>query len=192
MLVLPDNGDQYERKADLFTYIREMPVTWDESRVLKGEPGGYIVVARRTGKEWFVGANTNEEPRTIEIALDLNENTLFIFTAVNGADWREMDKERYGHMANYIYRGKKADIYEAGHRIPFIAMWDGVIPAGHQSDQLMCTTDLLASLAGLSGNDLPNDSGEDSYNLWPAFIGHVESPIRESVIHHSLQGFYSM
>lgn len=74
LLILPDNGDRYDQKADLFTFIREMPVTWDESRVLKGEPGEYIAVARRSGRKWFVGANTNEEPRHIEIALDFLEN----------------------------------------------------------------------------------------------------------------------
>ena len=58
--------------------------------------------------------------------------------------------------------------------------------------KLMCSTDLLATLAGLLNKTLPDTAGEDSYNLWPAFIGKADTPIRESVIHHSEQGFYSI
>jgi arylsulfatase A-like enzyme len=67
----------------------------------------------------------------------IEENTLIIVTSDNGSDWRPSDIEKWGHHANYIYKGRKADIYEAGHRIPFIALWKGVIPAGLQSDEVV-------------------------------------------------------
>lgn len=124
--------------------------------------------------------------------LNLGGSTLLIFTSDNGADWRDSDNKEHGHRANHIFKGRKADIYEAGHRIPFIARWSGTIPPGRHSDQLMCTTDLLATLAGLLNQELPAGSGEDSVNLWPAFVGQVDAPLRESVIHHSLHGFYSI
>ena len=124
--------------------------------------------------------------------LNLNSNTLIIFTSDNGSDWRPSDMEEFGHKANYIYKGRKADIYEAGHRIPFIARWEGVIPAGHKSDEIMCTTDLLATLAGMLDKTLPESGAEDSYNLWPAFTGKVNSPIRDVTVHHSLDGYFSI
>jgi alpha-glucosidase len=50
-------------------FIRFVPTSWDETRVLAGEIGKYIVVARRRGRVWFVGAMTNEEPRTLKVPL---------------------------------------------------------------------------------------------------------------------------
>ena len=50
-------------------FLKEVPASWDETRVLAGEIGKYIVVARRRGRQWFVGAMTNEEPRTLNVQL---------------------------------------------------------------------------------------------------------------------------
>ncbi len=69
LLVLSDNGDEYSKKADLFSFIQQMPISWDETRVLLGVPGAYIVVARRSGDDWFIGGNTNEEGRNLQIPL---------------------------------------------------------------------------------------------------------------------------
>jgi arylsulfatase A-like enzyme len=129
-------------------------------------------------------------------ALDKNglkENTLIIFTSDNGADWNPTDIENSGHHANHIFRGRKADIYEAGHRIPFIARWPGTIPAGASSDQTICTTDLLATVAGLLDQPLPEGAGEDSYNMLPAFKGEQpDHALREATIHHSLHGHFAI
>jgi arylsulfatase A-like enzyme len=122
----------------------------------------------------------------------IDENTIIIVTSDNGSDWRPSDIEENGHRANYIFKGRKADIYEAGHRVPYIAKWKGVIPAGHKSDQTMCTTDLLATMAGLLNKPLADNAGEDSYNLWPAYTSVVEEPIREATIHHSLNGAFAI
>lgn len=67
-----DVPEHYERYADAFRFIEEVPVDWSESRYLAAEPGAYIVAARREkgGERWFVGGVTNEERRTMEIALD--------------------------------------------------------------------------------------------------------------------------
>lgn len=122
----------------------------------------------------------------------IEENTLIVITSDNGSDWRPEDKEQTNHQANYIFKGRKADIYEAGHRVPYIAQWKGVIPAGHKSDQVICTTDLLATMAELLDKPLAHDAGEDSYNLWSAYTEDVKSPIREATIHHSLHGAFAI
>lgn len=120
------------------------------------------------------------------------DNTLIIVTSDNGAHWKPVDKQEYAHRANYVYKGQKADIYEGGHRVPFIAKWKGVIPEGHQSNQIMCTTDLLSTMAGLLNKPMPNTGAEDSYNIWPAYTTNVETPIREAIVHHSLDGVFSI
>ena len=130
--------------------------------------------------------------QTIE-GMNISDNTLIIMTSDNGADWRPSDIEKYGHRANYIFKGRKADIYEGGHRIPYIARWDGVIKEGTTSDETMCSTDLMATVAGMINQPLPEGDGEDSFNFWPVFIGQsFSSPIRNATIHHSLDGFFAI
>jgi arylsulfatase A-like enzyme len=120
------------------------------------------------------------------------DNTLIIVTSDNGSNWTPEDKQKYAHRANYIYKGQKADIYEGGHRVPYIAKWKGVIPAGFESNQTMCTTDLFASIAGLLNNSKVDNGAEDSYNLWPAYTANVAEPIREATVHHSFNGMFSI
>jgi arylsulfatase A len=122
----------------------------------------------------------------------LEENTLVIFSSDNGADWKPEDKARYGHRANANWRGEKADIWDAGHRIPFLARWPGKIKPGTVSDELGCLTDLMGTAAAITGMTVPNDAGEDSYNLLPALMGKQGKPIREAVVHHSSLGMFSI
>ena len=72
-----------------------------------------------------------------------DEHTLVFVTSDNGAHWLPSDIEAYGHRANADLRGQKADIWEGGHRVPFIAAWgDGTqtgshVPPGSKNDQLI-------------------------------------------------------
>ena len=52
-----------------FEFIRTVPATWDETRVVGGKPGEYAAIARRHGKEWFLGSLTNWSPRQLDLAL---------------------------------------------------------------------------------------------------------------------------
>jgi arylsulfatase A-like enzyme len=119
-------------------------------------------------------------------------NTLVIFTSDNGAHWNDVDKALFAHRANANWRGEKADIWDAGHRIPFIARWPGRIKAGGASSELGCLTDLMATAAAITGATLPSDSGEDSFNLLPALLGQPHNPIREAVVHHSSEGMFAI
>jgi len=68
--VLPDAPEAYLKKPDLFEFIKTMPTHFDEFKVLGGEIERYISVARRSGKDWFVGSLTTREARTISLKLD--------------------------------------------------------------------------------------------------------------------------
>jgi len=121
------------------------------------------------------------------------DNTLVIFTSDNGAIWTQEKIDEFDHRANLNWRGMKADIWEGGHRIPFIARWPGRIAADARSDQLLSLTDVLATLAAVAGVDLPRDAGEDSYDMLPALLGTAAStPIRTSLISHSSQGVFAL
>lgn len=79
--VLPDAPEEYLKKDDLFDCIRQMPAHFDSFKVLDGEIGEYISVARGSGDEWFVGSLSNREARTLEIDFDfLDDNKKYIAT----------------------------------------------------------------------------------------------------------------
>lgn len=87
-------------------------------------------------------------------------STLVIVTSDNGPVWYPDDVERFGHSATGPYRGMKSDGYEGGHRMPFIARWPGRIPAGTETSRLTTFTDILPTLAELSGDPVAGTDGE--------------------------------
>ncbi|OGD19721.1 MAG: hypothetical protein A2Y69_06790 [Candidatus Aminicenantes bacterium RBG_13_59_9] len=68
--MLSDSPSNYEREPDAMAFLSKVPTVWDETRVLEARVGDYVVVARRNGKDWYVGAMTDWTPRRIEISLD--------------------------------------------------------------------------------------------------------------------------
>lgn len=138
------------------------------------------------------------------------ENTLVIVTSDNGALAGDfvLDEEgqrlyaeggnndflynTHDHKSNGDWRGYKAHIWEGGHRMPYVAHWPGTIPAGTTSDELICLTDTMATLAAITGCDLPDNAGEDSFDALPAFLGTQEGSVRDAVIHHSSFGVFSI
>lgn len=125
----------------------------------------------------------------------IRENTLVIFTSDNGCSPKANFKElaSVGHHPSYIYRGHKADIYEGGHRVPFIVSWPGHIAEGSKTGEIICTTDFMATAAEVSGSRLPDDAGEDSYSLLPVLLGRsYHAPLREATVHHSINGNFAI
>ncbi|NRB28472.1 MAG: sulfatase, partial [Roseibacillus sp.] len=117
------------------------------------------------------------------------DDTLFIFTTDNGcsprADFAALKK--FGHHPSDVYRGHKADIYEGGHRVPFIARWPKQVAAGARSDEVICLTDLMRTCADVIGKPLPETAGEDSVSILPALVGaRLRGPLREATVHHSI------
>jgi len=124
----------------------------------------------------------------------LMDNTLIIFTSDNGCSPAANVKElvEKGHHPSANYRGYKADIWEGGHRVPFICYWPKHVKAGTTSTQTICLTDLIATCADLSGEKLPENAGEDSVSFAPALYGKDKAPLREAVVHHSIDGKFSL
>lgn len=122
----------------------------------------------------------------------LAQNTLFIFTSDNGADWKIEDLARFAHRANGDWRGEKADIWEGGHRIPFLARWPGHIRPGSVTNEMASLVDSMATIAAITDIPLQKTFAEDSFNLLPALLGQNTSPIRDSVILHSIDGMFSL
>jgi len=95
----------------------------------------------------------------------------------------------YGHKVNGPYLGYKMTIYEGGHRVPFILRWPEAVEAGSTSQEVVCTTDLLATVAEILQADLPADAAEDSYSFLPVLRGEpLDGPLREATILDSWNG----
>ncbi len=123
----------------------------------------------------------------------LIDNTLVIFTSDNGcskaAGIGKLAEQ--GHLVSAQLRGSKADIWDGGHRIPFIVRWPGKVEAGSTSDQLICLTDWFATAAELIGEEVPADSCEDSVSFLPALSGMPIASTRAGMVHHSISGHFA-
>jgi arylsulfatase A-like enzyme len=120
--------------------------------------------------------------------LGITDNTLIIATSDNGP--LIGNDEQYDHMSTGGLRGKKWNLWEGGHRVPFIARWgDGthegsMIPPGLVSDEIIGLHDLMATAADLVGATLPSDAAEDSESILPALFGEqFDGTIRSPIIH---------
>ncbi|MCW5516860.1 sulfatase family protein [Muriicola sp. Z0-33] len=128
-------------------------------------------------------------------AAGIEENTLLIFTSDNGcspeADFELLAEK--GHLPSYIYRGHKADIFEGGHRVPFLAKWPSRIAAGTVSDNTICTTDLYATCAEITDIPMQENSGEDSFSILSLLSGGDDSSYnRQATVHHSINGSFAI
>ena len=124
----------------------------------------------------------------------IENETIVIFTSDNGcspeANFQELAS--FGHNPSYHFRGHKADIFEGGHRVPFVARWPGHIPSASRNHQVICLTDLLATVADITGTNLAPSAGVDSYSLLSALLGQSDGPLREATVHHSINGSFAI
>ena len=145
-----------------------------------GPYGDYVMET-----DWSLG----EVLKAIDSA-GLRDNTLVIFTSDNGcAPYIGVHElEAKGHYPSAQFRGYKSDIWDGGHRIPFLVRWPGKIKADGNSDQIVCLSDLLATCADLLGAKLPDNTAEDSVSILPALMGTDKAPQREAIVNHSIEG----
>lgn len=139
--------------------------------------------------DWAVGQVLEELERS-----GVAQRTLVVFTSDNGPERYVYDLiPEFQHYSMASWRGVKRDAWEGGHRVPFLARWPARIPAGAVSSEVICLTDLMATLASICGTALPQDAGEDSYDISPALFGKpLTKPIREATVHHTAGGRFAI
>jgi arylsulfatase A-like enzyme len=147
----------------------------------------------------FVKGRSKEGPRGDLVALfdwvvgevdahlkkrGITENTLLIVTSDNGGQ-----KGANGHRSQLGFRGYKSDIWEGGHRVPFIVRWPGKIKPGSASAELISLSDMFATFADLTGASLPDDAAEDSWSVLPALLGKpAGQPLHEALVFQAGNG----
>jgi arylsulfatase A-like enzyme len=137
-------------------------------------PRGDVIVEA----DWCIG----ELMKTLEEE-GILENTLIILSSDNGPvlndGYYDDAVEKLGdHKPAGPLRGGKYSLFEAGTRVPFITYWKGTIQPG-ESDALVCQIDLLASLAKLVGDEIPDT---DSQELLEALMGNSKEGREELMI----------
>lgn len=161
-----------------------------------GEYGDFVAQV-----DWSVGQ--------VLTALDeagVADETLVVFTSDNGSYMYRLEgevedhvdapgKQAYRadrHRANGPWRGTKADVYEAGHRVPFFVRWPGRVAPGSTSAEPVCHVDLFATLAAVVGRDVPAGAALDSVSLLPLLDGVADATRGAPVVHHSVNGTFAL
>ncbi|WP_343854935.1 arylsulfatase [Algoriphagus jejuensis] len=128
--------------------------------------------------------------------LGIDNNTLIIFNADNGAETVHVDwmRQDFGHDPSGGWRGMKRDGWEGGHRVPFIVRWPGKFPEGLVSDQMINSTDIFATLASIVGYKLKDEEATDSFDMLPAMLGTQEEAklIRPHLLTQSFRGQFQI
>lgn len=197
---------QAKSKKPFFLYMAlnspHTPIVTSERFQGKSKVGKYGDFVMET--DWSVG----EVVKAVEQA-GIADNTLIIVTADNGCSpaaksgFKDKTKIRFrmdqpveenpdAHYPSDIYRGHKADIYEGGHRVPYIVRWDGKVKAGSVSDEPICLVDLYTTCADIVGAKIPDTAAEDSVSTLPIMLGTSTEPIHEAVVHHSYNGYFAV
>jgi arylsulfatase A len=194
--------------ADRFFYAPltapHLPLIPNEEYLGTGKAGRYGDFVVET--DAFPGAILETLDRTGQA-----DNTIVSFTSDNGGLYHYWDPQeaddvdhfklrqrgayvkQFDHQGNTHLRGTKADIWEGGHRVPFVVRWPGKTPPGAVSNELIELTDLLATCAALVGVDLPNDTGPDSRSALPALLtAKPADAVRDFAVHHSFWGKFAI
>ncbi|BDS07987.1 arylsulfatase [Oceaniferula spumae] len=124
----------------------------------------------------------------------LLENTIVIFTADNGTEKHAYERlEEFDQWSSGDFRGLKRDLYEGGHRVPFIVSWPAQIKAGARSDETVSQVDFAATFAKIIGYPLSNEVAIDSYNLLPVLKGEdYRKPLRVATVQNTNKDKYAL
>ena len=119
----------------------------------------------------------------------ITEETLVVFTSDNGPYWKPHHIEKYAHKAAAHLRGMKGDIYEAGHRVPFIVKWPGKLRPGSKALQTNSLANFYATVA-----DLLNTPSKalDSHSLFDEWTSKDNRTTLKPIVHHSSRGHFAL
>lgn len=142
-------------------------------------------------------------------AAGIADNTLVVYTSDNGSYMHRYDNESdapadhvsnsskqgfyaKNHRANGPFRGTKADIYEAGHHVPFFVRWPGKVAAGSHCTEPICHVDLFATFAEITNGVVENGAAEDSHSIHSMMMGDSSAKRAVPVVHHSVGGMFAI
>lgn len=137
---------------------------------------------------------------------DVVEETLVVVTSDNGSYMFRLEEDARDHVAdpsvqgyrpehhtaNGPWRGTKADVYEGGHRVPFLVRWPGRVEAGARCAAPVCHVDLFATLAAVVEAEVPEGAARDSVSLLPLLEDPRGTRRGAPIVHHSANGTFAL
>lgn len=160
-----------------------MPLRQFQGGSKAGEYGDFMAQVDRSVSHILAAVERGRDAR----------DTLVVFTSDNGSIWLEEDRLVTGHESNAHWRGMKADIYEGGHRVPFIARWPGRIQPNTVAGAPSCLTGVFATVAELMGQKLRDDCAEDSFSFAGSLTGKpLPAPMKHGLVLHSSGGRFAI
>ena len=120
------------------------------------------------------------------------DDTIVVFSSDNGPEAYAWERtRRFAHRSMGALRGLKRDVWEGGHRVPFLVRWPGHVAPGSVSDALLGQVDLLATIAAATGCTLRDDDAEDSFDQLPVWLGQAQHA-REFLVHNTYETKYGL
>jgi len=152
--------------------------------------------------DWTVGQILEALDQT-----GLTENTIVFYTSDNGSYMYRYDEQgkkdhvddskiqgfrAENHRPNGELRGTKADVWEAGHRVPFFVRWPGQIKPGSQCSTPITHTDIYSTCASIANVKLSDSEAEDSSTLLPMLKGENQAQREALIVNHSINGMFAI
>lgn len=183
------------RRSSKESFFLYLPLTSPHTPVLPseawkgksgiGEYGDFLMET-----DWVVGEVLAELESS-----GVGKDTLLVFTSDNGFAPAAglQDQLKQGHKPLGDWRGTKSDIWEGGHRMPFLVRWPSLVKAGTHCSTTICTTDFFATASDVCGklDKIGPQSAEDSFSMLPLLKGE-DGFKREFTIHHSIDGSFAI
>lgn len=193
-------ANEPERPFFMYVPLAAPHTPWVPNDYVKGESEAGVYGDFVTEVDHNVGRILNKLDE-----LGITGNTLVIFTSDNGAHESRIGEfdngvsggddggaENFGHEANYVFRGQKADVWDGGHRVPFLVRWPGHIEPETDNDELIGLNDIMMTCAEIVNHPMAENAAEDSVSFLPALKQQNEEPLRDHLITHSLRGVFCM
>ncbi len=119
--------------------------------------------------------------------LDLDENTLVMFSSDNGTTHLEQEVDYAFFASVKPLRGLKGSLYEGGIRVPMIARWPGRIQAGQATDHISAFWDIMPTLAEITGAIAP--AGIDGISFAPTLLGRTQEQKQHAFLYWEFPGY---
>lgn len=183
--------DQKDKEEPFFLYFSltspHAPIVPSDDFFGKSKAGPYGDFVEQS--DWSAGQIIS----AIEEA-GMTDNTIIIFSSDNGPEKYAYERIRYhDHRSMGELRGLKRDLWEGGHRVPFIIKWKDKIEAGTQAHQTISQVDIMATLANIINYRLPEQSAEDSYDIGPIIFQQFHGDFfREATIQNTQEERYAI
>lgn len=183
--------ERQEKDKPFFLYVPypspHAPIIPNKEFVGKTQAGFYGDFVYQT--DWVTGQILDALERK-----GFTDNTLVIFSSDNGPEQYAFERiRRTEHQSMGHLRGVKRDLWEGGHRVPFIVRWPGKVPANTVSDETINQVDIFATVAAVVGFTVPHNAAVDSYDLTALWKGQpVNSPLREATVQNTAANRYAI